>query len=174
MNSNLRKREGILPPQPNPRIELRRTIAIADGDHRHNSGLACACDHLLAVGVELLTIEMGVRVDEHRKAGFGRQGKWIHVGQPPRLSGERSSRFFTLAVRLTEHLPENWPGPACRLQETQRQSCRSTPGRASSAGRDLPLSRLFGLRGLRARRLLQFPPELGGLRSRCRFPGARA
>src|SRR6516225_1846037 len=99
MNSDRRVEEGILVGQPNAGIKLRRTIAIADRNHCDNSGLACTCDHLLAVGVELLTIEMGVRVDEHRKAGVGRQASGVRAnrfmwGQPSWLSAERSSTCY--------------------------------------------------------------------------------
>ena len=51
--------------QLNPSIERGRAIAIADGDHGSHSGLPRARDHLLAIGVELLAIEMCVRIYEH-------------------------------------------------------------------------------------------------------------
>ena len=74
MNADRRVHERILLGQPNPGIEFRRTVPVADGDHSCDPGLACTRDHLLAVRVELLAIEVCVGIDEH--VGF----VW---GQPP-------------------------------------------------------------------------------------------
>src|ERR1051326_4557779 len=62
-NGSVHKR--ILLSEANSAVEDGRAVAIADGDDRFNSGLASALDNLLAVGLELLAIEMCVRVDEH-------------------------------------------------------------------------------------------------------------
>ena len=42
-----------------------RTVAVADGDDGLHAGFARPRDHLLAVRVELLAIEMRVRIYEH-------------------------------------------------------------------------------------------------------------
>jgi hypothetical protein len=55
----------------NSGIERGRAIAIADGDHRSDSGLASASDDLLAIGVELLAVEMCVRVYKHSLCADG-------------------------------------------------------------------------------------------------------
>src|ERR1700756_4623216 len=89
VNPDRRVHEWIFLRQPNPGIEFRRTIPVADSDHSCDPGLACSSDHLLAVRVELLAIEMRVRVDEHN-------GRWSLVGSALcesrlRLSAEQSS-----------------------------------------------------------------------------------
>jgi hypothetical protein len=48
-----------------PGIEIGRSIAIADGDHRLHTALTRASDHLLTIRVELLAVEMCVRVYKH-------------------------------------------------------------------------------------------------------------
>ena len=65
MHADGRVHERILVRELNPGVERGRTVAIADGDHGSHSGLARASDHLLAIGVELLAIEMCVRIYEH-------------------------------------------------------------------------------------------------------------
>src|SRR5579859_6643280 len=73
MNSDRRIHKRIFLCQLNPGIEIRRTIAIANGDHRPHSGLTRASDYLVAIGVELLAIEMCVRIDEHGTSAVGLQ-----------------------------------------------------------------------------------------------------
>ena len=46
-------------------IERRRAVAVADRHHRLYAGLAGASDHLLAICVKLLAIEMCVRIYKH-------------------------------------------------------------------------------------------------------------
>ena len=65
MNPDRRVHERILLGELNPGIKIGRAIPVADRDHRDDSSLAGTCDYLLAVGVELLAIEMCVRVNEH-------------------------------------------------------------------------------------------------------------
>jgi hypothetical protein len=42
-------------------------VAIADGQDGLDPSLARACDHLLAIGVEAMTFEMGVGIYEHSR-----------------------------------------------------------------------------------------------------------
>ena len=51
--------------ESNAGIEGGRAIAVADGDHGLDAGIARARNHVVAIGVELLAIEMGVRIDKH-------------------------------------------------------------------------------------------------------------
>src|ERR1019366_3955209 len=65
MYAERRVQERVLVCKLNSGIELGRTIAIANGDHRSHSGLASASDDLLAIRVELLAVEMSVRIYKH-------------------------------------------------------------------------------------------------------------
>ncbi len=65
MDPDGRVHERMLFRELNAGIERGRAVAIADGDHGPHSGLARASDHLLAIRVELLAIEMCVRIYEH-------------------------------------------------------------------------------------------------------------
>jgi hypothetical protein len=65
MNAERRVNEIVFLRQSNSTIYLGRTVAIADGDYGVNPGLPRPIDHRLAIGVELLAIEMRVRINEH-------------------------------------------------------------------------------------------------------------
>jgi hypothetical protein len=67
MNTDRRKHERVLFGEMNPGVELGRAVPVADRDHGADSRFARARDDLLAIGIELFAIEMGVRVDEHKK-----------------------------------------------------------------------------------------------------------
>src|SRR5690242_13306143 len=55
----------ILLSQTDSAVEDRRTVTVADCHNSFDTSLASALDDLFAVGLELLAIKMGVRVDEH-------------------------------------------------------------------------------------------------------------
>ena len=65
MDTNRCIQKRILVGESNSSIELRRTIPVPDGDHRRDTSFPRARDYLLAVRVELLAIEMCVRIYEH-------------------------------------------------------------------------------------------------------------
>ena len=67
MDTNRRVHERMFLGQPNSGVEHGRAVTVADGNHGPDPGFERPRDDLLAVGVELLAIEMGVRIDEHRK-----------------------------------------------------------------------------------------------------------
>ena len=72
--------------ESNPGIECWRAVAVSNGDHRLYSGLASAGDDLLAIGVELLAIEMCVRIDEHQKSDL-RPPPW-HLSLRFKMTGQ--------------------------------------------------------------------------------------
>ena len=86
MNAERRVNEIVFLRQSNSAIHLRGTIAVADGDYGLNPGLPRPIDHLLAIGVELLAIEMRVRINEH---GFK-----LMWGQPHSVHAERKLGLF--------------------------------------------------------------------------------
>jgi hypothetical protein len=49
----------------NSGIERWRAVAVANGDDRPNSCRSGVSDHLFAIGVELLAVEMRVRIYKH-------------------------------------------------------------------------------------------------------------
>jgi len=55
--------------QTDTAINICGAVAVSDGNNGVNSGSAGARDHFVAVGVELVAVEMCVGVDEH---GVGR------------------------------------------------------------------------------------------------------
>ena len=46
-------------------LHLLGAVTVANGDKGLHPGLASASNDLLAIGVELLTIKMGVRINKH-------------------------------------------------------------------------------------------------------------
>ncbi len=101
MNPDRRVYKRIFFGQPNPGVEFRRTIPVANGDHSCDPSFLGTHDHLLPVGVKLLAIEVCVRIDEHVVlCGDSR----------PRLSVERSSALPLVATSVlppAEHLPRS-------------------------------------------------------------------
>src|ERR1017187_8463601 len=80
--------EGVLPGQAQGGFQVRRTAARADGHHALDASLAGALDHLVAVRVELLVIQMAVRIDQlHlRRAPMGTSSrKPASTGLPPSM-----------------------------------------------------------------------------------------
>src|SRR5580704_4918639 len=72
MNAERRINEIVVLRQANSAIHMRRPVTVADGNDGLHPGLASPSNDLLAVGVELPAVEMGVRVDKH---GYGRGGR---------------------------------------------------------------------------------------------------
>src|SRR5205085_11993884 len=91
MDPDRRVQERMLLRQLDARVEARRTVAIADRDHSPHSRLARPCDDLLAIGVKLLAIEMGVRIDEHAEWSCLSEDSLLEC--PPNAS----STYFSLA-----------------------------------------------------------------------------
>src|ERR1022692_1098103 len=80
--------EGVLPGQAQGGFQVRRTAARANGHHALDASLAGALDHLVAVRVELLVIQMAVRIDQlHlRRAPMGTSSrKPASTGLPPSM-----------------------------------------------------------------------------------------
>src|SRR5262245_1152267 len=71
MDSDRRVHERMLLGELDPGVQIGRPVAIADGDHGRDSGFVRACDDFRAIGLELLAIEMCVRIDEHGKTDLG-------------------------------------------------------------------------------------------------------
>jgi hypothetical protein len=67
MNSHRSKHEVILSGELDSAIEAAGPIAIPDGNYGFDTRFARTSNHLLAVCLELLAIEMGVRIDKHRE-----------------------------------------------------------------------------------------------------------
>src|ERR1700722_4996712 len=61
MNADGRVHKGMFLGESNARIERGWPVAVANGDHGLYSGFARANNHILAVEVELLAIQMCVR-----------------------------------------------------------------------------------------------------------------
>ena len=69
-------------------FQIRRTVAGADGHHALHAGLAGARDHFVAVGVELLVVQVAVRIDQlhFRRAPMGTSSrKPASTGLPPSM-----------------------------------------------------------------------------------------
>jgi len=67
MNPNRGVHELVLRRQLDATVESARPVAVSDGNDCFDSGFPRAGNYLLAVCVELLAIEMGVRIDEHHR-----------------------------------------------------------------------------------------------------------
>src|SRR5258708_4572139 len=65
MDPKSRVHEGMLVSELNSSIERRRSVSISNRDHSPHSGLESASDNGLAIRIELLPVEMSVRIDEH-------------------------------------------------------------------------------------------------------------
>src|SRR5580658_9776741 len=65
MNPDGCVQERILVRELNSGIERWRAVAVANGDDRPNSCRSGVSDHLFAIGVELLAVEMRVRIYKH-------------------------------------------------------------------------------------------------------------
>src|SRR5450631_272996 len=85
MDPDSRVHERVLFRELNSGIERGWAIAIADRDHPSHSGLASASDHLLAIGVELLAVEMCVRIYKHCLRGCLGTGAFARPPSEARL-----------------------------------------------------------------------------------------
>ena len=65
MNAEGRVEEIVFLCQANSAVHLLRPVAVADSDDGPHPSLARPHNHLLAIGVELATIKMCVRIYEH-------------------------------------------------------------------------------------------------------------
>ena len=140
-------------------------VAVADGEIGNDAALLRASQHLVAVSVVALALEMSVRVDKHVR----------REGQPPpavQPSEARQRRRLFQPACPPAHLPRSLPAPASRHRGTRRRSCRLTPARAASAARGSRRSRLCGRSAIRAHRPRRFQRPVDGLRFRDRLPAA--
>src|SRR5579862_4816343 len=71
MNSNGRINEVVPFGELDATVERPWTGSATNGDNRFDSGFAGTSDHLLAIGIELLHLEMCMGVDEDRSWVFG-------------------------------------------------------------------------------------------------------
>src|SRR5579872_552079 len=65
MDSEGRIDEFVFFSQTNSTIDILGAVAVPDGNNRSNSGCTSALDHLVTIRVELVAVEMCVRIDEH-------------------------------------------------------------------------------------------------------------
>src|SRR5579871_400278 len=65
MDADCRVHERVLFGELDSSSKIWRPVTVPNGDHGRDSGFASACDDFRAIGLELLAIEMCVRVDEH-------------------------------------------------------------------------------------------------------------
>src|SRR5215471_19980789 len=83
-----------------PGIQIRRPVAIADGNHGCDPRLAGARDDFQAIGVKLLAIEMCVRIDKHGNgllasgSGLPHQAVGLRTIQRRRSLKARARRQF--------------------------------------------------------------------------------
>ena len=71
MNSDRGVHERMLLGELDAGVEIGRTIPVADGDNGGKPGFPRASYDLVAVGVELLAIEMCVRINKHVQVHVG-------------------------------------------------------------------------------------------------------
>src|ERR1022692_2083323 len=180
MNAESRVYEIVFLGQSDSAVHLLRTVAVADGDQGLNSGFSCSGNHLLAIGVELLAIEMCMRINKHR-IGL------LMWGQPPsavyaerKLGSVLTSSPGELVSLPTStspqpvHPPKSQPAPVSRRRAMPPRSSRSTPSHAACAAQDWPRSPLCAQPKFPAHTLRRSRPTPGVLRSQYQSPGAKA
>src|SRR6516164_4258617 len=118
MHADGRIHEVVFLGELNTGFEAGRAIPVPDGDNGFDTRSPRSRDDLLAVGVKLFTLEMGMGIDEHGR-------------EPATASGPGGTPSHSTSIEpRPAPLRGNSPIPACLPQSRQRQSCRSIPNRA--------------------------------------------
>src|SRR5207302_9102837 len=141
MNANRGVEKIVLFCELDAAIERPRPIAVANRDDMLDPSFPRASNHLLAVRLELLSLEMSVRINEHNGEA---KTVWdeIYVGTGLRPVQPSEARFIS-AASPRARLRENCTTPAGRLPQKPPQSCRSTPVAELCDEQGLPRRRLY-------------------------------
>src|ERR1700685_355082 len=86
MNADRRVNESVFFGESDGAVERPRASSTADSQNCVDPTFTCACDHLLAVSIELLRLEMCVGIDEHgfRLMASGSPNLCVRTGLGPR------------------------------------------------------------------------------------------